>query len=143
MIEEAGQVVEVDDDKVWVETVRSSACDTCKAQKGCGHGLINKAAPGQTIRIAVEKSGFTVQSGDWVTFGVPEDTLVKASIIGYLMPIVLLIVGALAGKLLLGETGSVLFGIGGLVVGFYLVRKLGRSALRDSAPIILSVQPSK
>lgn len=139
MIEESGRVVEVEGDRVWVETIRTTACDTCKAQKGCGHGLINKASPGNTFRLDVDRAGHEVNVGDVAVIGIPEDSLIKASLISYLMPIVFLISGATLGKLWLGETASVILGLLGLAAGFWAVKFMGSSQSIAQSPILLSV----
>ena len=40
MLTETGRVVAVDDDGLWVETVRRSTCNACGVRQGCGHGLL-------------------------------------------------------------------------------------------------------
>ena len=139
MIEESGRIVEIDGDRVWVETIRTTACDTCKAQKGCGHGLINKASPGNTFRLDVDRAGHEVNVGDVAVIGIPEDSLIKASLISYLMPILFLIIGAAVGKLWLGETTSVILGMAGLTAGFWAVKLIGGSKSIAQSPILLSV----
>lgn len=140
MIEEIGRVVAVDNDKAWVETIRTSACDACSAQKGCGHGLMNKANPGKAFRLEIPVNSALVQLGDEVTIGIPEDSLLKASVICYLMPLVLLIAGAVLGKLWLGEPASALLGVSGLVLGFFLVRWVGQFSNFETTPVLLSVR---
>ena len=139
MIEESGRIVAVSDEKVWIEIIRTSACDTCKAQKGCGHGLMNKSSLGQSFQLDVMKNGLSANVGDIAIIGIPEDSLIKASLISYLMPILLLLILAAIGKLLFGELASIIMGMLGLVVGFILVRKIGESETVTQNPILLSV----
>lgn len=40
MLTETGRVIAIDDDGVWVETLKQSACHQCKARKGCGQKLL-------------------------------------------------------------------------------------------------------
>ncbi|MFC3149576.1 SoxR reducing system RseC family protein [Litoribrevibacter euphylliae] len=142
MVEESGLIVAVEDDRVWVETIRSSACDSCKAQKGCGHGLINKATSGQRFRLDVQRNGIAAKVGDTALIGIPEDSILKASLIGYLLPIVLLLLFSGTAKLLWGELPSILSGLLGLGLGFFLVRYLGNSERLGGGPQLLRVNPS-
>lgn len=139
MIEEAGYVVAVEDDLIWVETIRTSPCDTCSVQKGCGHGLVNKASSGKTFRFSVERQNQEVSLGDQVTLGIPEDSLIKASLFCYLMPMLLLILGATAGHLLINELFSILGGLLGLVTGFLLVKRFDGALTFKTTPVLLSV----
>ena len=140
LIEETGRVVAINATSAWVETIRTSARDACSAQKGCGHGLVNKASPGKTFRLEISLGNHSVNIGDEVVVGIPEDSLIKASFICYVLPLMLLMSGAVIGKLWLGEMASALFGLVGLVVGFFLVRKLGNSTEIETTPVLLSVR---
>lgn len=141
LVEESGLIVAVEDDRVWVETIRSSACDSCKAQKGCGHGLINKASSGQRFRLDVQRNGIVARVGDTALIGIPEDSILKASLIGYLLPIVLLLLFSGTAKALWGELSSIVFGLLGLGVGFLSVRYLGQSDRFGQGPQLLKVNP--
>jgi len=143
LVEESGVIVAVELDRVWVETIRSSACDSCKAQKGCGHGLINKASSGKTFQLDVQRNGLSAKVGDTAVIGIPEDSILKASLIGYLLPIVLLLIFSGAAKILWGELSSIVFGVLGLVLGFYLVRYLGKSERFGQGPQLLDVLQTK
>ena len=46
MLIETGRVVALEGNTVWVETLRQSACGSCSARAGCGHGVLNAVAPG-------------------------------------------------------------------------------------------------
>jgi len=141
LVEESGLIVDVDDDKVWVETIRTSACDSCKAQKGCGHGLLNKASSGQRFTLDVQRNGIPAKVGDIALVGIPEDSILKASLIGYLLPIVLLILFSGTAKWLWGELPSIVCGLLGLGLGFFLVRFLGSSGRFGQEPQLLAVNP--
>ena len=52
MILESGTVVQVDSDSLLVETIQTSTCDTCVAEKGCGQRVLSKLT-GKTNRIRV------------------------------------------------------------------------------------------
>ena len=53
MLTETGRVVALEQDSLWVETIRQSTCGSCAVQKGCGHGLINQISDGSRSFIRV------------------------------------------------------------------------------------------
>ena len=96
MIFETGTVVSKDQSSLWVETIQRTACDTCIAEKGCGQSLLSKLT-GKTNRIRVLPGNHAVESlalGQSVTIGIPEHVIVKGSLLVYLVPILMAVVGA-------------------------------------------------
>ena len=115
MILETGTVVAIESDSLWVETIQKSACDACVAEKGCGQKFLSKLA-GKTTSIRVLLNGQSRKDfslGQSVTIGIPEDVIVLASLLVYLLPIV----GAVAGAALTGSSGTDLQAMGGAVAG--------------------------
>ena len=115
MILETGTVVAIESDSLWVETIQKSACDACVAEKGCGQKFLSKLA-GKTTSIRVLLNGESRKDfslGQSVTIGIPEDVIVLASLLVYLLPIV----GAVAGAALTGSSGTDLQAMGGAVAG--------------------------
>ena len=97
MVEEQAIVVAVDQQSVWVETQRQSACGQCAANKGCGTAVLQKVL-GKKRNILPVTGSMPVNVGDQVVIGVDEDSLVKGSITVYAMPIIMMIVFAIAGE---------------------------------------------
>lgn len=127
MIEEKGRVVALDKTEgspgtgVWIETIRQTACQSCSARKGCGHSALAKLGQQNTHIFA--SSRFDHSVGDMVVIGVPEDVVIKGSLIAYLMPLVLMLVGAIiADGMAFGDFATTLISLLGLGVGFGLVR---------------------
>ncbi len=127
MIKESGRVVSVEEDHMWVQTVRKSACSTCSAEKGCGQSLLSKwgQEPGF---IRVDLSGrdhSKYKIDDTVTIAIGEGVLLKASLALYLLPLVFLMVGIFVGHSLgLAEAYTVLTGAVGLIAGALFTRKV-------------------
>lgn len=124
MIEEQGRVVALETGAVWVQTIRQSTCQSCSAKAGCGQGLMQRLGVGQQhgyVRCLTDDA--SLQVDDDVVIGVPEDAVVKSSMLVYLLPLLALLAGAVAGEAW-GELASVLlaglaFGIALLVVRWY------------------------
>ncbi|MDA9347958.1 SoxR reducing system RseC family protein [Porticoccaceae bacterium] len=146
MILETGVVVAVESDGLWVETIQKSACEVCVAEKGCGQKFLSKLA-GKTVSIRVLRNKMSTEQysvGQSVTIGIPEDVIVMASLLVYLLPIFAAIGGAwlFSGSDLQAVAGA-LGGLvlGGLVVNLHSVRK--RDDVRFN-PVLIEeqVQPS-
>lgn len=96
MIEEQATITAVDGDYAWVQTQRSTACDSCSAQKGCGTSTLGKVIGRQYTQVrALNQNG--AQVGDQVIVGLAEDMLLKSSLAVYLVPIVLMLIGGVLG----------------------------------------------
>ncbi len=134
MIEETGRVVAVEEGALWVETVRRSTCSSCSARHGCGHRMLNGESAGARARLRALCDDSTAQVGDRVVVGIPEGALVRGALMVYLLPLVLMFLGALAGALLFPGPGdlSAVLGVAGLVVGFLLNRWYSRNHASDA-----------
>lgn len=124
MIEERGHVLSVEDGAVWVETIRRSTCGSCSARAGCGQAILQKLGSGarQGFVRVLSDSGHRV--GDQVVIGVPENAVVRSSLLVYAVPLVGLFAFALAAQMLFGleEPGIILSAFFGLAAGFGAVR---------------------
>ncbi|HSO83312.1 SoxR reducing system RseC family protein [Thiocapsa sp.] len=139
MIETPATVVAVKPGVAWVEAVRQSACGSCGSAGSCGTSVVAKlfGAPRRRLRIE-DAQGLRV--GEQVVIGIPDGTLVRASFVAYLIPLVLLIAAAgLATHLGAGEGSVALIGIGGLGIGLWLSGRLtgGRSARERYRPVLV------
>lgn len=142
MLEETGTVVKIDDDALWVETVQKSACNSCSAQKGCGQrALGNALSNSSVIRVLLNgQSPGAFQVDQQVIIGIPEDVVVKWSLLIYLLPVVLMIMFAVTGNTLIASDGfSAMLGIIGLLVGGLIVGWYSRKTLKDPRlqPVLL------
>ncbi|MCP4211145.1 MAG: SoxR reducing system RseC family protein, partial [Halieaceae bacterium] len=119
MLTENGRVVAVEADGLWVETVRKSTCGACSAQKGCGHGILNRMTDGKRGYIRVLPGDQSIQDyriDDEVRFSIPEEVILRGSLVAYLVPIVGLLLGASvasAGLPQMGDAGALLGAVGG------------------------------
>ena len=97
MLTENGRVVAVEPGGLWVETVRKSTCGACSVQKGCGHGILNRMTDGKRGYIRVLPGEQSIQDyrvDDEVRFSIPEEVILRGSMVAYLVPIVGLLAGA-------------------------------------------------
>ena len=129
MLTETGRVVAVEDDGLWVETLRQSTCGACAAQKVCGHGLLSQLGSGGQNYVRVLFGGQLPEQyalDDQVRFAIPEQVVVRSSFIVYLLPLLCMLV--LAAAMALGfpqQSGDLVTALGaalGLLLGIALVR---------------------
>ncbi len=99
MIEEEAQVVEVNGNELTLQAQTQSACGSCSANKGCGTSLLAKVVGRKFTHFQAENSVNAVV-GDTVIVGIPEDALLKGSLVMYVLPIAGMLVFALSGALM-------------------------------------------
>ena len=138
MIEETGRVVAVEGDHVWVETIRQTACKSCELKSGCGQQALAKAFGDKRMHLKLENT-LQLHENECVVLGIPEDALLKGSMFVYLMPLVLLITGALVSEQVFagGDVSTIAGGLAGLAGGFMLIRKQSASEDNIQQPVIL------
>jgi sigma-E factor negative regulatory protein RseC len=149
MLIETGRVVALEDGALWVETIRQSTCGNCAANKGCGHGLLNRIGDGRSGYVRVLTG--TVATGrcsidDQVRIGIPEQVILRASMLIYMLPLACMLVGAAAAQALwpaAAELAAVGGAVSGLALGFGLVRWHAWRHRHDRAlqPTLLAVLP--
>ena len=137
-MKETATVVALEEGSIWVETRRQGSCQTCSANKACGQGLMSRMLPGREhyVRALIgreQREGLAI--GDLVEIVVPDEVILRASLVVYMVPLLLLIVGMFVGVWLVpGDLGAIAGGVGGLLVGAGLVRWHAH-AVRDDCRI--------
>ena len=128
MLTETGRVVAVEGSTLWIETIRQSVCGACAAQKGCGHGLLNRLGDGRRSYLQLSSSGFPSDAfsvDDQVSIGIPEQLLLQGSFVVYLLPLLTMLLAAAAGSTLvpgLADAAAIVGALAGLLLGVLLVR---------------------
>ncbi len=143
MLEESGRVIEVKGDEIWVETVRQSACSSCSARNSCGQKLLASVGQGKRFVVRVDNpEEHRVAADDNVVIGVSEGSFMKASLLLYSVPLlVLILVAVVLDALGLQEPVVILGSALGLGAGFLLVRLLSRrlASSCNYHPVLLRV----
>ena len=141
MITETGRVVAINGDRIWVQTIRASACESCSARSGCGQRVLAGVSGGRANQILVNnRLGAGV--GDEVTVAIDESALLGASLLVYALPLVLMVLGAVSGHQLSGGHDlAAMLGAGiGMGAGFILARRAQSRSARDYEPRVVSVR---
>ncbi|WP_456380452.1 SoxR reducing system RseC family protein [Thiolapillus sp.] len=131
MLEEQGIVLSVSGDTAEVVAETKSTCDACAVKNGCGTSLVASLFP-QRQRTFRASNPVAAQVGDRVLIGLDESVLQTASLLVYIVPLLGLIGGAMAGTWLasplmpeIAEAISIGAGIAGFTLALLVVRKTG------------------
>jgi sigma-E factor negative regulatory protein RseC len=143
MIEESARVIRLEGEYAWVETQRKSVCGSCSANKGCGTSVLGKVL-GQRRSYVRVLNPVEAKLGEEVVVGLGERAFVTGSLAVYAIPLLALLLGAIAGDWLAGlyqwsDIAAVAGGLGGLAAGFVWLWLFARRVGGDSRyqPVIL------
>lgn len=90
MIEEAALVTRVSEGQVWVKRLESGACGGCQQQSSCGTAALGKWLPVREFAIDSDQS---LQTGDHVKVAIDDSHLLLSSLILYLLPLLMILLG--------------------------------------------------
>lgn len=92
MATEEGIVTKVDDGTAWVKTKKSSACESCSSRDSC-----NVMGGGDEMEVEAINTA-SAHVGDLVVLSFETASLLKATFLLYVFPILCMFVGALVGQ---------------------------------------------
>jgi len=130
------------ENRIFVKIRRAEACHSCSARTACF------TLGGQSKEMVLELDNtINARPGDEVTLSMPEGSIIKASMVLYLIPAVGLLVGAILGNRLAGIWGmspdavSIAGSLVGLTVGFLISKGLSVKMSKESnyAPKLYSI----
>jgi len=128
MLEETAHVVEVHDGLLIAETRSRSGCSHC-GNGSCTTSVVAKLFGVRRNRLVMENS-LGARPGDQVRIGIPDRSLVRASLMAYLLPLIFMLgitaLGNLAG---VSEFFLSLLALAGLAMGFFIVHWVSRGGL--------------
>ncbi len=122
-----------------IEVVRKSACGLCGQTTGCGNAFWGKL-------FAHKASSFKAQNqinakvGQSVIVGIDEAAVMKSALILYLIPLVIMLLGAILATQIIDTDLSAMIGAAiGLVLGYFWVKAhiAGQAYYQDHQPTIL------
>jgi sigma-E factor negative regulatory protein RseC len=140
MITETGKVVGLKGDHAWVQTIRTSACQSCSARSGCGQRALASVSGGRANQVLVANA-LGARVGDEVVIGVDEQSVLTASLAVYGLPLVLMVLGSIAGYRWFGgsDLTAIVGAVAGLAGGFGVVRHWQKGAGDQYQPRLLRV----
>jgi len=139
MIEERALVIKANEGYAWVETQRRTSCDACSANQGCGAATLARILGRRRTRLRV-LTRLPLQAGDQVIIGIEENALIRGSLAVYMVPLMMLLLGASMGaSTASGEGMTILLGLLGLGGGFAWLRSFTCKIQADTwfQPLVL------
>jgi sigma-E factor negative regulatory protein RseC len=118
------------DGRAWVEPV-GGGCGRCDEKEGCGKAHLTRMFA--SSRRFLVKNPTLARPGDEAIIILPAGTLFVQTILVYLLPLLALLLGALAGKFLAGETGGVVGGVFAFAAAFWRLPKILKRRLANPA----------
>lgn len=97
MIEQNAVVIRTEGENALVEVQRQSACGSCNAKQGCGTGLLQNSVGRRAMRM-MAKNRCDAHDGDDVVVAVPERGFIKTAFLTYFLPLLMMLVGAVAAQ---------------------------------------------
>jgi len=139
MLFECATVIDVQREMLSVRSIRGSACERCERGEGCGGGIIGKLAfrTQPTLSLSVSNArSFSI--GESVELSVDPHRLMLLAACVYLLPLLALLAGAVAGQALLGtDKGAIMVSVLALLVMLLVLRaKLANSLARWLRPSV-------
>lgn len=128
MLTESAKVIAIDDDGLWVETLKQSTCNACSAKSGCGQHLLANYMRDMTCikaRFIGENTQRIWKLGDEVEIGVSENALVVNALVVYMLPLGgMLLFAALAHAFRLSELMIAVIAFSGLFVAAWIIKRV-------------------
>ncbi len=142
MLEEEGIIVDLVDGRAVVKAHRSGMCNSCSASRSC-HSEDEKDM------IIEVRNPVNAKVGQRVKIALSSGSVMYASIIIYLVPLISLFIGAITGKwVAIGvnntinqELSEVAFAIVFLIISFFIIRACNKRVEEnpDFRPIITEI----
>ena len=133
-VEEKGVIISLAGNLATVAPLQQQGCGGCSSSTSCGTSLISPLF-GRKQRVLVVENTIHGKPGDEVTIAMSKMALVSASLMVYLAPVLMLILGAVLGEYIGHASGledsevtAILLGTGFAVTTFLIVRRVLRSA---------------
>lgn len=146
MVEEQGTVISIHANNiVEVETIRTSSCNACQAKAACGHHAIAQVSSSNRMRVFATDL-LAAKVGQKVKIGIPENSLLSASILMYLLPLLSLILGAVLMDIATANSiFTALAAIAGFGLGLWFARvqSLKYQSNPDFHPRVLHIYEEK
>ena len=133
MIEERALVLsEVKHGYVRVKIQRQSACDSCQLKSGCGQSALTKLSSNKCIEFNVANT-INAKEGDIVALAISEKGLLSASLLMFMMPLMLMLgVSLITKSFFVWSDGAVaLSGLVSLLLGFGIARVYAKNHQDD------------
>lgn len=125
MIEAQAVVTRIDLQHVWIKRLDSGACGGCAQQSSCGSATLAKVLPKREFAV---ESVLPLSIGEQVQVLIDDSQLLLSSILLYLLPLVLMLLGVGGASAWLPQTVQELWlpeiALGLLLLAFWVIHHL-------------------
>lgn len=149
MIEQLVKVIAVEEQALVVKPEAASQCAPCAGGQGCGALRLAEMFGVRPRQFRIKNPG-NISPGDELLLGMKEEDLVSSASWLYMLPLGLLLAGAILGQLIsrysnIAHEGLVIaFAVAGFYIGFRLLKKGGLPGVRKGAePVIIEVKSTQ
>ena len=134
MLETRAVIVQVEGQYAFVRASRASDCEQCNG-KGCGAGKLSQLFCGKPRQFQVDNP-INAGVGEEVVISVAEGAILRGIGMVYLLPLFLMVAGAMLGSAWAGQSGqydgyAVSGALSGLVAGFIVVKWISSGQARN------------
>ncbi len=143
MIQTRAVIIRLQGKDALVESTQGGGCGNCDSENGCSSGKLSQLFCSKPRRFLV-RNDTNAPVGTLVEVAVPDGVLLYSALLMYLLPLVFLIVGAMAAVHWADDASSsdaysAIGGLIGLILGFLLVRfiTVRRRLSSVALPVIL------
>ena len=134
IVEEPGVIVSLNGNYASVAPLAQSDCKSCASSGSCGTTILAPLFSNRK-RLLIAENTINARPGDEIIIGLNRTALVFASLMVYLLPLVVLAIGAITGEAIGhmfgledGELIAIIFGLGGALLTFIFARRVISSA---------------
>jgi sigma-E factor negative regulatory protein RseC len=123
MVEGIAHVVAIEGGTVWLEPEQTSSCGSCASSSACGaKGIGTTANRLEARRFSLEnQAGLAI--GERVVVGISENSLIKASLTAYAIPLATALIAGTLAQWAAGRDGITMAAmVSGLLLGLGLAR---------------------
>jgi len=139
LIRETAIVSHIKDEYAYLIIQKNSACGSCASKSSCSNSALQEIKP-KSNNILRVSNDLSLQEGDTVILGLKPNKLLLATVLMYILPLVVFIVFAAVAKVLGGERASIAAGLAGFFLGLFILKKFIKQphVARQFQPKILS-----
>jgi sigma-E factor negative regulatory protein RseC len=140
MLETRAVIVQIEGQHAFVQASQATGCEPCSG-KGCGAGKLSQLFCSKPRQFQVDNS-INAGVGDEVIVSVAEGSVLRGISVVYLLPLLLLVMGAMLGNTWIGQPGqrdgyAAAGAMLGLAAGFVIARWISlRQNRNHSGPYI-------
>lgn len=143
MISQCAQVVATQNDSIRLRVKSLRGCSRCAQGQGCGGGIFNRLLPERVLEFELRSDRpYTV--GDELNIGIVEQNLIKASLLIYLLPLLLMLLFAGIAQQVFSHDGiTIACSFVGILLGLFIARFFQSYWISRWQPIVLNKITSK